>query len=257
MRRFAIPAAALAGLAFAVVPALADDQAVGTGDDPGDRRFTPDRVAVRPGEKVTIVNTGRGFHNVHWEDRALAEFPPSEEQWSTERTFDTPGEYRWVCDPHEGSGMRGRVFVNEAGTVPSGGGTSPTPTTTSTSPPPGGTTTETTPAPPPPGGTTTSTTTTTPPPSGDTTPPTVSRARARATRRGVRLVLTLSEPASVTVRVLRRARRVARRTFAVDERGRVSLRVRRALRRGRYSVRLTLVDAAGNRSKRTLSARVR
>ncbi len=32
------------------------------------------------------------------------------------------------------------------------------------------------------------------------------------------------------------------------------LRVRRALRRGRYAIRLTVVDAAGNRSSRALRA---
>ncbi len=96
MKRLVFPAAALAGLAIAVVPALADNQSVGTSGT----RFVPDKVAVKPGEKVTIANTGRGFHNVHWKDRALAEFPPSDDQWSTERTFTEPGEYPYYCVLH-------------------------------------------------------------------------------------------------------------------------------------------------------------
>ncbi|HEV3002145.1 MAG TPA: plastocyanin/azurin family copper-binding protein, partial [Solirubrobacteraceae bacterium] len=235
MRRLMLPVAGLCGLAVAVVPALAANQDVRTSGT----SFVPSQVAVKPGEKVTIRNLGRGFHNVHWEDRALAEFPPSTDEWQTERTFTAPGEYRFYCDPHRDSGMRATVYVNDAGTVPgSGGGT-----TTSTTTTPTGTTTS---PEPPPGGTTT--TSTTPPPPPDTAAPRASAVRAFATRRGVRLRMTLSEPAKVTVRVLRRGRRVARRTFSVTRGGAVTVRVRRALRPGRYRVRLTLVDAAGNRS---------
>jgi plastocyanin len=259
MRRLLLPAAGLAGLALAVVPALAADQTVHTNGN----RFTPEDVAVvlGAGNKVTITNDNGGIapHDLRWQDGAPGEPGATKSMadqtpWSVQRTFDTEpeGRYEFYCSVHgdPGSGMHGTVFVNQAGTVPSGGGGGTT--TTSTTPPPGGTTTETTP--PPPGGTTTSTT---PPPGGDTTPPSAGNPRARATRRGVRLVLTLSEPADVTVRVLRRGRRVARRTFDVNRSGRVVLRVRRALRRGRYGIRLTLVDAAGNRATKRLRARVR
>ena len=244
MRRLALPVAGLAGLAIAVavVPAIAADQTVDARSGPN--RFEPPEVTINPGDTVTFRNNGGGIHNLHWEGKAEAEMEPGA-VWTYERKFDTPGTYRFYCDPHQSS-MRGVVNVTD----PNGGGGT---TTTSTTPPPGGTTTETTP-PPPPGGTTTSTT---PPPGGDTTPPSVSNARARATRRGVRVVLSVSEPARITLRVLRRGRRVARRTFDVDEAGAVVLRVRRALRRGRYSVRLALVDAAGNASTRRLRARVR
>lgn len=243
-RRVLLPVAGLCGLAVAVVPALAADQSVGTSG----LSFVPNAVAVKPGEKVTIRNTGRGTHNVHWEDRPLPEAPPSSAEWQTERTFTAPGEYRFYCDPHRDSGMRATVYVNEAGTVPGSGGgtttattTTPTGTTTSPEPPPGGTTT----------------TSTTPPPPADTAAPRASALRTFATRRGVRVRMTLSEPAKVTVRVVRRGRGVARRTFSVTESGAVTLRVRRALRRGRYAIRLTLVDAAGNRSSRSARARVR
>ena len=260
MRRLVLPVAGLAGLALAVVPALAADQTVTTsGND-----FVPDEVGMQVGDTVTIHNGGGGLHDLNWADGGDPGQPiENTSDWSEQRTFSANGEYVFFCDVHGSatSGMRGTVYVNDAGTVPSGdggggGGGGGGTTTTSTTPPPGGTTTETTPAPPPPGGTTTSTTGT-PPPSGDSTPPSVSNARARATRRGVRIVMSVGEPARVTVRVLRRGRRVARRTFTVRQSGLVVLRIRRALRRGRYGIRLTLVDAAGNAATRRLSARVR
>ena len=259
MRRIALVAAALAGFALAVVPALADDQSVGTSGS----SFTPSKVAVKPGEKVTITNTGRGFHDVNWVDGAPGYGPANSTEWTHSRTFSTAGEYVFYCSVHgsASSGMRGTVYVNEAGTVPGsggGGGGTQTSTSTSTTPPPGGTTdTSTTPPPPPPGGTT-ETSTTPPPPSGqsDTVAPSATRVRRSASRRGVTVRLTLSEPATVTLRIFRGARRIARRTFDVES-GRVVLRLRRALKSGRYRLKLGLVDAAGNRSSRSLPARVK
>jgi plastocyanin len=259
MRRLVFPVAGLAGLALAVVPALASHEEITTSGS----SFSPNKTAVKPGEnhEVTIRNGGMGNHNLLWEDGAQGESGATQStanftNWSVTRTFDSEaeGEYVFYCSVHgdPDSGMRGIVYVNAAGTVP-GGGTPPgtTTTTTSTTPPPG-TTTQTQPPPPPPGGTTS----TTPPPGSDTTAPRMSAVRARANRRGVRVVLTLSEAADVTVRLVRRGRRVARRTFSVDD-GVAVLRIRRALRRGRYRLRLAAVDEAGNRRTRRLSTRVR
>jgi len=254
VRRLTLPLAAALGFAVAVVPALADDQSVGTGST----QYTPDEVAVKPGEKVTVANTSGGFHDLHWVDtNENEEAAPNNTNWSHDRTFAAAGEYTFFCSFHgsEDSGMRGKVFVNDAGTVPGtgGGGT----TTTSTTTPPSTTGTSTTP-PPPGGGTTTGTSTTPPPPGGgaDTTAPRVTKARGSATRRVVTVRLTLSEAATVTVRVLRRGRRVARKTFDVQD-GAVVLRVRRAFKAGRYAIKLALVDEAGNRTTRSLTARVK
>ncbi|MDQ5807842.1 MAG: plastocyanin/azurin family copper-binding protein, partial [Actinomycetota bacterium] len=120
MRRIALLASALAGFALAVVPALADNQSVGTSGS----SFTPSRVAVKPGEKVTISNTGQGFHDVVWVDGAPGYGPANNTQWNHERTFASAGEFVFYCSVHgsETGGMRGTVYVNEAGTVPSGGG---------------------------------------------------------------------------------------------------------------------------------------
>lgn len=261
MRRLALFLAAVSGFALAVVPALADNQTITTSGN----RFVPEEVAVKPGEKVTIHNGGMGFHDLNWADGAPGQPAESVSDWSTDRTFDTAGTYVFFCEVHGDatSGMRGRVHVNEAGTVPGaggGGGTQTSTSTTTTPPPSGTTTTSTTPPPPPPGGggTTEATPTVPPPPSagGDTTAPRASGIRVSASRRGVTVRLTLSEAATVTVRVLRGARRVVRRSFDVAE-GRATLRLRRALRRGRYAVRLGLADEAGNRSSRSLAVRVR
>jgi plastocyanin len=234
MRRLALPVAALCGLALAVVPALAADAVIDARSGPN--RFEPSTVTINVGDKVTIRNTlGNGLHNVRWEDRQEAEMDVGP-QWTTERRFTTAGTYRFYCEPHRGGGMVGTVNVQG-------------PPATSV---PGTTSTQEQPPPPPPtdtGGTVPS------PPPPDTTAPAATRTRVLASRRGVRLRFTLSEPAEAIVRVLRRGRRVARRTFDLRA-GRVSVRVRRALRPGRYRIRLTLVDAAGNRSSRSLRARV-
>jgi plastocyanin len=255
MRRLVLPVAGLCGLALAVVPALASDKQINASGT----SWSPDDVTVNPGDKVTISNPNGGNHDLYWKDGAPGHPGPAPNigdtsTWSSERTFsdaDVGKTFRFYCSVHsddQGVGMDGIVRVVAAG----GSGT-----TTTTNPPPGGTTTTSTtpPPPPPPGGTTTSTTP--PPPSGgDTTAPRATRARSSASRRGVTVRLTLSEAATVTLRVFRGPRRVARRVFDVQS-GAVKLRIRRALRPGRYRLRLTLVDDAGNRSSKSLRARVK
>jgi plastocyanin len=258
MRRLALPAAGLCGLAVAVVPALAADREIKTSGS----SFSPSDVTVAPGDSVTIKNSG-GNHDLYWKDGAPGHPGPAPEvgdtgQWSSSRSFtadDVDKSFRFFCSVHsddQGVGMDGivRVSADDGGGGTTTGGTTTGGTTT------GGTTTggATPPPPPPPGGTTPSTT---PAPSeADGTPPRVTGVRRSATRRGVEVRLTLDEPATITVRLFRGARRVARQTFVVDD-GSVRLRLRRPLRPGRYRVRLALVDGAGNRATRSLSVRVK
>src|SRR5918998_6732185 len=109
MRRLAFPVAAFCGLALAVVPALAENQSISARMGPN--RFEPKEVALKPGEKVTITNSaGNGFHNVHWDDRAAAEMDVGP-TWTTERTFDAAGTYRFYCEPHGGPGGTGMSGV--------------------------------------------------------------------------------------------------------------------------------------------------
>jgi plastocyanin len=123
-------------LVVGVLPALAADQEVKVADF----SFTPSQVAVKPGESVTWRNMGSTFnHNVHFEGEAVGEpTPPSNDFTVGPRTFPTPGEYRYFCDVHPNS-MRGTVYVNESGTVPTPSPSpSPSPTVTPTSTPGGG-----------------------------------------------------------------------------------------------------------------------
>lgn len=119
-------------LIVGVLPALAADQAVTVADT----SFSPRNVAVLPGEKVTWTNAGSSIgHNVHFDGDAALNSPST--SFSVEESFPAAGEFGYHCDVHPAQ-MRGTVFVNATGTVPSATPTaSPTasPTATSTAPP--------------------------------------------------------------------------------------------------------------------------
>ena len=127
MRRLAI-AAPLALLLAA--PAYAADQTVRATPQ---NTFTPNSVTISPGDTVTWVNDG-GIHNVKFDDGSFEQPANPAFTWTSnpQRTFNTPGEFRYFCEQHGaagGSGMAGRVIVE--------GPTQP--------PPPGGTGSDTTP----------------------------------------------------------------------------------------------------------------
>ena len=88
-------------------------------------QFTPDRLTVRPGDKVTWRNMG-GFHNVVAADGSFrcsegcdgagGDGAPSSSAWSFSRTFTTPGEVDYFCWVHGGpggAGMSGQILVTE------------------------------------------------------------------------------------------------------------------------------------------------
>jgi plastocyanin len=79
---------------------------------------------------------------------------------------------------------------------------------------------------------------------GDAAAPIATRGRVT----GGRLRLALDEAAALDG-VLRRGTRKVRKLHAQLKAGAVSVRLPKGLRRGRYSVRFTLTDAAGNRSR--------
>jgi hypothetical protein len=86
--------------------------------------------------------------------------------------------------------------------------------------------------------------------SSDRSAPALSGVKVRRLRRAARVTFELSEPATVTLRVRKRASRKALRTVRLQARpGRRSVVVRSSrLKRGRYTVELRARDAAGNRS---------
>jgi plastocyanin len=230
--RRAVPFAILGGcLGVGVLPALAADGAVSIRDD----AYLPASVAVMPGETVTWTASGGSTlhsHSVHF-DGETDPLAPASTTYSANRRFDSAGEYRYHCDVHPFL-MRGTVYVNASGTVPS---PTPTPTASPTSSPaPGGGTT------PPPAA-----------PGPAVTGATVSSFRLRAargrfcTRRsaacrrpGVFLLVDLG--ASEPVRLRGTLRRGTRRVRAVSLRVRPgSRRVRlpgARLTRGRYALTL-------------------
>jgi plastocyanin len=116
LRRWPLPLAI--GLLLAV-PASAADQAVTAtfGND-----FEPAQVTVDIGDTVTW-NNGGGFHNVKFDDGSFEQpGQPDPSSWSVQRTFDTPGTFRYYCEQHggpNGAGMSGTVGVRApSGAVP-------------------------------------------------------------------------------------------------------------------------------------------
>ena len=173
-----LPFAILGGcLAVGVLPALAADRGVGIRDF----AFAPAKVAVMPGDTVTWT-AEPGYtsysHNVKFDDQATALGPPSS-TFTASRTFDHDGTYTYHCEMHP-SLMKGTVYVNATGTVPT-----PSPTPSPTASPTAGAEPTTSPSPYPggggPGGG----------PAGSTTAH-VTSFRLRAATRGRRVFLTLT-----------------------------------------------------------------
>jgi plastocyanin len=214
--RRAIPFAILAAcLAVGVLPAFAADQSVAIRDF----SFTPGQVAVMPGETVHFAAASGGTtyeHSVHFDDQATGLAAPSS-TFSASRTFDAAGTYTYHCDVHP-TLMRGTVYVNATGTVPT---PSPTPSPSPTaSPEP----------------------TTSPTPSSGSGGSAAFSFRARATTRKRRVFLTLTVGGSERVRVkatLRRGGKRVRTATLTARPGTHKLRLPgKQLRPGRYSLTL-------------------
>jgi plastocyanin len=88
-------------------------------------QFAPETIVVRAGQTVTWRNTSGAAHTVTADpaqasDPANVQLPPGAPPFGSgtiqpgeqyQYTFTTPGEYRYVCLPHEGIGMVGYVTV--------------------------------------------------------------------------------------------------------------------------------------------------
>lgn len=85
--------------------------------------FSPSVVTIQAGETVTITNSGRGYHNVVFDDTfpngdildGFVADSPSTDEWVRTVTFEKPGTYYFYCDPHfdkiTKEGMVGRITV--------------------------------------------------------------------------------------------------------------------------------------------------
>jgi plastocyanin len=80
--------------------------------------FSPNSIVINQGDTVTWNNAG-GLHNVHFDDNSfIMPASPSTAAWSVNRTFSTPGMFRYYCQVHgspNGGGMSGIVWVNGPG----------------------------------------------------------------------------------------------------------------------------------------------
>ena len=209
------------------------------GTPPASAFYTPNNVAVSVGDTVTVTNAaGTVPHDLVWDDggpgfaRMGPTFAANMAAWMSSRTFTAPGDFAFHCSFHQALGMTGVIHV--AAPAPAPG----------------------TPAPAPPASSTTQTTTTTTTGPADLTAPTFT-ATAKATRRAVTLKVRLTESSRVTVVVRRGKRTIARKKFATPLTGQKTLRVPVRTRRGRLTVTITAVDAAGNTARRTFTVRAR
>jgi len=89
---------------------------VSVGPD-GEFVFEPDAVRIEPGTTVRWLWES-DFHNVVPVDQPegadwSGEVDTYGEDHSYEFTFETPGTYEYVCEPHEGAGMRGYIVVTD------------------------------------------------------------------------------------------------------------------------------------------------
>lgn len=90
-------------------------------------RFDPDKVTLKVGETVTWQNAGTVAHTVTSDpgkasDKSHGVVPAGADPWdsglieggkSFEHSFDSPGEFKYFCIPHEGTGMLGTIVVEE------------------------------------------------------------------------------------------------------------------------------------------------
>lgn len=78
----------------------------------GGLAFAPPAVRVRTGTRVVWEWTGEGGTHDVTEENGVFESEAHRESGSTfEYTFEETGVYRYVCTPHQASGMRGAVHV--------------------------------------------------------------------------------------------------------------------------------------------------
>lgn len=75
-------------------------------------RFDPAELAVEPGTTVRWINATNLFHTISPDGHSEWErFETSREGEVFEHTFEDPGEFAYLCEPHLSFGMTGSVTV--------------------------------------------------------------------------------------------------------------------------------------------------
>lgn len=99
-------------IVVAVQGAHAEPRATGTVTIVG-TSFQPATITIQPGDTVEWVKSD-GFHNVVAEDGSFRSGDPTSDSFNFSHTFTQPGEYKYFCQVHGGSGMRGTIIVAAA-----------------------------------------------------------------------------------------------------------------------------------------------
>ena len=88
-------------------------------------KFDPPTITVAKGTTVTWSNTGQQVHTVTFDpskaaDKSHVALPSGAQPFdlgnlnagqTVSHMFDTPGTYKYICVPHEATGMTGTVVV--------------------------------------------------------------------------------------------------------------------------------------------------
>jgi plastocyanin len=259
--------AVAAGIAVVSVAGAAQETKIRVSDTSGTSCFAlteqaacagPIDLTVETGDTVTWDFAGATMpHNVaadaknpsdepddRWKKFVTQGSPPFHNPGSggtDSYTFDKPGVYRYVCQLHADT-MKGTITVKGQPVE------SPEPSVTAEP------TVSATPTAIP-AGTATATPddhTSTPKPGSagkDTVAPSLQRASAKPAKGGVRVRFRLSEPAKVSIELVRKGTKRSSVSKVVQSPAgtRAFVLRTRALKRGRYTVKLTAVDAMGNK----------
>ncbi len=77
-----------------------------------DMVFEPEELTIQAGDTVRWENhERRQYHNVWFREAGEDPVPYFFPEESYEKTFDEPGVYPYVCEPHEQRGMKGVITV--------------------------------------------------------------------------------------------------------------------------------------------------
>ncbi|EFJ52163.1 hypothetical protein VOLCADRAFT_79339 [Volvox carteri f. nagariensis] len=115
--------ASVAGVSIAslAVALSANAATVKLGADSGALAFEPATLTIKAGETVDFVNNAGFPHNVVFDEDAVPAGVNADaisrddllnapgEKYSVK--LDTPGEYGYYCEPHQGAGMVGKIIV--------------------------------------------------------------------------------------------------------------------------------------------------
>src|SRR4051794_1348919 len=191
----------------------------------------PAEVTIQAGEAVDVTfpgGPGASSHNAvsssaNWS--WISDAATNAARTKTTPVFTANGDYDFVCAVH--GFMHATIHVQGGSTATPTPTPSVTPTPTPTTHP-----VDTTPA---------------PSPTVDTVKPTVRRLHLKALRHhAARLTFTLSENATLTIRV-KRGHRVLKTVRVQARKGTHSVKLR-GLKKGRYTIDIRARDAVGNRS---------